>query len=179
MMDIEALKYPVGKFQRPELFDKKVISDFISILEDFPSKIKQLTENLTVEELNWPYRPEGWTVKQVVHHCADSHMNSLVRFKWTLTEDTPTIKAYEEANWARLVDSQQDDISTSLNFLSALHAKWVFLLKNLSEEEYNRAFIHPEHGKKVNLKMNLAIYAWHCRHHLAHIEQALKHRGKF
>ncbi len=178
-MDIEALKYPVGKFQRPESFDEKVISDFIAIIEEFPSKMKRLTENLTVVELNWPYRPGGWTVKQVVHHCADSHMNSLIRFKWTLTEDTPTIKAYEEAEWAKLSDSQLDDISTSLSFLSALHVKWVFLLKNLSEEEYNRAFIHPEHGKKVNLKMNLAIYAWHCRHHLAHVEQALKHKGKF
>ncbi|MEQ9232373.1 MAG: putative metal-dependent hydrolase [Cyclobacteriaceae bacterium] len=178
-MDIEALKYPIGKFHRPESFDQKVISDFISIIEEFPLKIKRLTENLTAQELNYRYRPEGWTVKQVVHHCADSHMNSLVRFKWTLTEDTPTIKAYQEADWAMLPDSLEDDISVSLNFLSALHTKWVFLLKNLADEDFNRAFIHPEHGKKVNLKMNLAIYAWHCQHHLAHIEQALKHKGQF
>jgi hypothetical protein len=178
-MDIETLKYPIGKFHRPESFDQETLDSMVKTLEEFPQKIRSLTENLNTKELNWPYRPGGWTIKQVVHHCADSHMNSFVRFKWTLTEDEPTIKAYDEASWAELIDSQQDDISDSLVFINSLHARWTLLLRNLTEEELNRGFIHPGHGKKVKLKMNVAIYAWHCDHHLAHIHQALEHQGKF
>lgn len=173
------LKYPIGKYSVPESYSHQAIDSWIDTIAKFPIEIRKLTKDLSLTQLNWQYRPEGWTIKQVVHHCADSHMNSFIRFKWTLTEDSPVIKAYHEDRWAELPDSLDDDISSSLLFIQALHAKWVNLLKSLTPAELDRTFTHPETGKKITLKQNIGLYAWHCEHHLAHIRQAIKSEGIF
>lgn len=178
-MDMSSLKYPFGKYHLARDYSEEAINGWIQTIEDFPKKITELTKNLSQEELNFTYRPDGWTIKQVVHHCADSHLNSYIRFKWTLTEDSPTIKAYFEDRWAELPDSQNDNISASLELISGLHSRWTNLLKNLSDQQLERSFTHPETGKQISLKKNISLYAWHCEHHLAHIAQALKHQGHF
>lgn len=178
-MDLEKLKYPIGRFEKPEVISQTMIDDWISDIEVFPTKITELVARLSFEQLNWKYRPDGWSIKQVVHHCSDSHLNSFVRFKWTLTEDTPTIKAYYEERWAELVDGVDDDLENTLLFAKGLHGKWVKLLRSLSASDLEKEFIHPEHGNRVSLKENIGIYAWHCNHHLAHIEQALKAKGAY
>lgn len=177
--DLEKLKFPIGKFEKPETISQKDLDIWINDIETFPSKIKNLTENLSVEELNWIYRPQGWNIKQVVHHCADSHMNSLIRFKLALTEDVPTIKPYEEQLWAELADGGSNDISPSLQLIEGLHNRWVVLLKSFGEKELKRQFIHPANKKTLSLDETIGTYAWHCNHHLAHIKQALSHKGQF
>jgi hypothetical protein len=148
-------------------------------IEQFPSKIVTLTDDLSIEKLNWQYRTDGWNIKQVVHHCADSHMNSLIRFKLALTEETPTIKPYEEAKWAELIDGIDNDISYSLQLITAIHYKWILLLRSLNKEQLSKQFVHPESKKVYSLDEVIGLYAWHCNHHLAHIEQALMHKGSF
>lgn len=170
-MNLEALKFPVGKFQKPESITKEMIDSAINEIENFPNLVKAEIENLDERDLNLRYRPEGWTISQVVHHCADSHINSYVRFKLALTENVPTIKPYEESLWAELQDSKLSPL-VSLKLLEALHERWVFILKSLSEEDLNKEFIHPEQSEKISLKENILIYSWHCQHHLAHIKQA-------
>ena len=170
-MNLEALKFPVGKFVKPESITKEIIDAAISDIENFPNLVKVEIENLDEKDLNLKYRPEGWTISQVVHHCADSHINSYVRFKLALTEDLPTIKPYEESLWAELPDSKLSPF-VSLKLLEALHERWVFILKSLSDDDLNREFIHPEQSEKISLKENILIYSWHCQHHLAHIRQA-------
>lgn len=170
-MHLEALKYPVGKFQKPETITKEIIETAINEIENFPNLVKAEIENLDENDLNLRYRPKGWTITQVVHHCADSHINSYVRFKLALTENLPTIKPYEESLWAELPDSKLSPF-VSLKLLEALHEKWVFILKSLSDEDLNKEFIHPEQSEKISLKENILIYSWHCQHHLAHIRQA-------
>ena len=177
--DLDKLKYPIGKFKKTENISEAQIVEWIEIIEDLPKSLTKLTEGLSVDQLNLPYRPEGWNIKQVVHHMADSHMNSFIRFKWTLTEDNPTIKPYFEDRWAKLIDGNDNDLSSSLSLLTGLHTKWSMLLKSLSNEELKREFIHPEHGKRFSLEETIGLYAWHSKHHLKHIEQALKNQGKF
>jgi len=169
-MDIERLKYPIGKFDCPSNISQATLEAWISILEHFPNRLIRLVENLSEAQLNTPYRPEGWTVKQVVHHLYDSHHNSYTRFKWTLTEDTPLIKAYNEADWAKLFDYSTAPIDLSLQGLVALHVKLVFLLKGMSSDDFTKEFIHSDKREKVSLADNTGIYAWHCNHHYAHIE---------
>ena len=170
-MNLEALKFPVGKFVKPESITKEIIDSAISDVENFPNLVKAEIENLDEKDLNLRYRPEGWTISQVVHHCADSHINSYVRFKLALTEDLPTIKPYEESLWAEMPDSKLPPF-VSLNLLEALHERWVFILKSLSDKDLNKEFIHPEQSETISLKENILIYSWHCQHHLAHIRQA-------
>ena len=133
-----------------------------------------MVKDLNDEKLKNKYRPDGWTIKQVVHHCADSHINSFVRFKLALTEDVPAIKPYFEDRWAELSDSLSNDISDSIQILNSLHNKWVLLLRSLTVEQLHREFFHPETNKKISLKENIGLYAWHCNHHLAHIQLAIK-----
>ena len=181
-MDTELLnhlKYPIGKFIKPELISEGQINDWIDTIEALPMRLSQLTQDLSVEQLNWPYRPGGWIIKQVVHHIADSHMNSIIRFKLALTEDTPTIKPYFEDRWAMLKDNNDDHLSNTLSLLKGLHAKMGILLRSLTNDDLKRKFIHPEHGKRFSLEETIGIYAWHSNHHLTHIEQALKYKGKF
>ena len=170
-MNLEQLKYPAGKFVKPESITKEIIDSAISEIENFPSLVKFEIQNLEEKDLQLRYRPEGWTITQVVHHCADSHINSYMRFKLALTENVPTIKPYEESLWADLSDNNLSPF-VSLKLLDALHEKWVYILKSLSEEDLNKEFIHPDQSEKISLKENISIYSWHCRHHLAHIRQA-------
>jgi hypothetical protein len=172
-MNIETLKYPIGQPQIPDVITEGQISTWINVLEMFPQRLIDLTGNLSEEQLNTRYRPEGWTIRQVIHHVADSHHNSYIRFKWTLTEDQPVIKPYFEERWAELFDSKSAPIELSFHTLTALHAKWVYFLKGLSASDLERIFIHPEGNEKVSLKENIGIYAWHCDHHYEHINQLL------
>nr|WP_298993656.1 putative metal-dependent hydrolase [uncultured Polaribacter sp.] len=172
-MTLEQLKYPIGKALIPENITKKNIEVWISDIERFPQEIEFLVKQLSEKQLDTPYRENGWTIRQVIHHCYDSHTNSYIRFKWTLTEDTPIIKAYFEDRWAEIFDSKSAPISLSLDGLKALHSKWVYLLKNIPEKDLEKSFIHPETKAKVSLKENIGIYAWHCQHHYAHIEQLM------
>ena len=178
-LNLEKLKFPIGKFQKIDSISENDLNTWIAIIEIFPSKLKKLTESLSVEELNWIYRPKGWKIKQVVHHFADSHMNSFIRFKLVLTEDVPTIKPYEEALWAELEDGKSDNILPSLKIIEGVHTRWVLLLKSLGENELKRQFFHPSNLKISSLEETIGVYAWHCSHHLAHIDQALLHKGKF
>ncbi|WP_333854271.1 YfiT family bacillithiol transferase [Epilithonimonas sp.] len=170
-MNLEELKYPVGKFIKPEFVNKEIIDYAISEIENFPSLVKIEIENLNEQDLRLRYRPEGWTISQVVHHCADSHINSYMRFKLALTENVPTIKPYYESLWAELRDNNLSPL-VSLQLLEALHTRWVYLLKTLTEDDLNKEFIHPEKSERISLKENILIYSWHCQHHLAHIKQA-------
>ena len=176
---LEKLKFPIGKHPKIDDVSKNDLKTWIATIEVFPSKIRDLTSTLSVEELNWKYRPKGWSIKQVVHHCADSHMNSFIRFKLALTEDVPTINPYEEALWAELADGNSDDISPSLQIIEGVHARWVLLLKSLGSTELKRQFIHPVNIRIASLDETIALYAWHCNHHLAHIKQALLNKGQF
>lgn len=172
-MNLEKLRFPIGKPKIPVTITQKIITDWILILEDFPTKLTKLVQHLSEEQLDTCYRKDGWTIRQVIHHCYDSHHNSYTRFKWTLTENKPLIKAYFEDKWAALHDSKKAPILLSLNALTTLHAKWVYFLKGLSEQELSSTFVHPEGNEIVTLKENIGIYAWHCNHHFAHIEQLL------
>lgn len=176
---LEKLKYPVGKFSIPEAINKSLIESWIDDIADFPEQTAMLVSTLSTNELKWIYRPGGWSIKQVVHHCADSHMNAYIRFKLALTEESPTIKPYFEARWAELADANDDDLEYTLAILFGLHGRWADMLKNLSGADLKRRFIHPEHNKTFALDETIGSYAWHCRHHLAHIQQAIVLRGEF
>ena len=167
-------RYPIGQFKRSDSISNTQLNEWIAILENFPEKLNYLTYKLNKEQLDTAYRTDGWTIRQVIHHLADSHHNSYIRFKWTLTESEPVIKAYYEERWAELIDSKKAPIQLSINALNSLHAKWVYLLKRLSPEELQKGFIHPDGNKRVTLMENIGIYAWHCEHHFAHIENLIK-----
>ncbi len=172
-IDLEKLRYPIGHFVFPENFDDSIVEDWILELETFPQKLKLLVKNLSDEQLDTLYRPDGWTVRQVIHHVSDSHHNSYMRFKWALTEDQPIIKAYDEKAWADLLDTRTGPIEMSLNHLSAIHAKLVYLLRRLSPKDLERTFIHPESKAETSLKENIGRYVWHGNHHYAHIKNVL------
>lgn len=174
---LEQLKYPIGQFNCPEIITSSHLKNWIDVLEQFPTKLSDLVTNLSDDQLDTPYRPEGWTVRQVVHHVSDSHHHSYIRFKWALTEDKPVIKYYYEQLWAELPDAKFAPIKMSLDHLASVHFKLVYLLKNLSEDDLNKSFIHPEYNEEVLLKKNIGIYAWHSSHHYAHIENLLKRKG--
>ncbi len=171
------LQYPIGIFIKPEPLDKLVIASCIETIAVFPTKLRASVEYLTNEQLDTPYRPAGWTIRQVVHHCADSHMNSFIRFKLALTEDTPIVKPYLEDRWAELPDTKGMDIRHSLDVLDGLHARWVVTLRSLTPATRKRTFVHPGEGRAITLDEAIAHYAWHCEHHLAHITtlQKTKH----
>jgi hypothetical protein len=170
---MEELKYPIGNFKMPLEISAEDRSAAIRVIEDFPIKIIALTENLSAEVKAQRYRPDGWCISQLVHHCADSHLNAFIRFKWTLTEEKPSIKPYLEAKWAELSDSLNPEIGDSLHILQGLHARWSYLLKNLNEDDWNRSYYHPESQREFSLQQALMLYKWHAAHHTAHIENAL------
>ena len=172
--ELEELRYPIGKFQRPEYISDELITEWINSLEEFPARLKDLVSNLSEDQLGTPYRPGGWQVRQLVHHIADSHHNSYIRFKWGLTENKPLIKIYDEKTWAELVDSRTAPISLSLDHLQAVHSKLVFLLRGISEEELKREFIHPEGNVVTSLEENIGRYVWHGNHHYAHIANLIE-----
>lgn len=168
-MTEEKLKFPIGKFEKPDSFTKELFETYVRDIELFPLRLRKEVENLTDEQLNTQYRPNGWTIRQVVNHCADSHMNFLMRLKLTLTEDKPIVKPYFEERWAELIDSKSVPIEPALAMLDGLHQRWAILLKSLTVEQLKRSFIHPAHGQEFKLEENISLYAWHCNHHLAHI----------
>ncbi len=175
--DLETLKYPIGKANIPCPITSQHIRDWIKVLEDFPDQLTKLVIDLNEEQLNTPYRPDGWTIRQVVHHLADSHLHSYIRFKWALTEVKPVIKPYYEDRWADLRDAKSAPILLSLNAIRSLHAKWVYFLKGLNSNELQHTFMHPDDQKEVSLAENTGIYAWHSVHHYAHINGLKKRMG--
>ncbi|UUZ83464.1 bacillithiol transferase BstA [Paenibacillus sp. P26] len=163
-----ALRFPIGEFDNPEEFDPGEVEAWIHEIARSPERLRAAVSGLNARQWDTPYRPGGWTARQVVHHLADSHMNSFIRFKLALTEREPVIKPYDEAAWAQLPDTANADPELSLALLDALHARWSLLLRGLTTEEWHRSFVHPERGL-VRLYENTAMYAWHGNHHLAHI----------
>ena len=168
-MTIEELKFPIGQFVKVEKITTDILKAYITDISAFPKRLRNEVEKLTDLQLDTPYRTDGWTIRQVINHCADSHMNSLTRFKLALTEDRPIIKPYFEERWAELADSKKMPIAPALNILDGIHQRWTVLLNDLTNEQLERSFIHPERGKEFRLDENIGIYAWHCNHHLAHI----------
>lgn len=171
--------YPIGKFSLPEDLDDIKINNWISEIDRLPNIIEVLVTNLTINELNFPYRPEGWKIKQIVHHLGDSHTNTFIRFKLALTEDAPMITSYKEDSWANLVDGMDTDLTDSLLLIKSLHSKWVKLLKHMTREDFRSYYVHPDYEKPLQLIEALGMYNWHGEPHLDHIKQAIKHRGKF
>jgi len=171
-----SLKYPIGKFTFNEDVTSEKRNIFIQEIADAPAKLREAVIMLNEQQLDTPYRPDGWTVRQVIHHLPDSHMNAYVRMKLALTEDVPTIKPYEEHKWAELKDTFITHISVSLNLLEALHKRWINLIKSLPVTDFKRNFKHPEHGL-VSLEWMLAQYAWHGKHHVAHITSLKERMG--
>lgn len=174
---MDSLRYPIGQFHAPKEITTQITNRWIETLANFPERLKALVTGLSDQQLNTPYREGGWTIRQVIHHCADSHHHSYNRFKWAMTENNPTIKAYDEANWADLHDYTSTPIELSFLHLQAVHAKLVLFLKGLTEEDLNRTFFHPESEQTVVLKNNIGIYAWHCNHHYEHIHQLMLRKG--
>ena len=176
-MNPEALKYPIGKPSILKQIKRDRLNKWITTLEVFPTKVANEIQGLSIQDMNLKYRPDGWTIRQVIGHCLDSHMNSFIRFKLALTEYQPLIKPYKEDQWANLPDSLDYDIDEVMQGLSNLHKRWVFLLKGLTAQQWERTFIHPEGNETISLKKNLALYAWHCDHHLQHIINAKTHKN--
>jgi uncharacterized damage-inducible protein DinB len=175
--EMEALRYPVGRYVKPETVSAEALASYVETIAAFPAKMRAATQGLSDEQLDTRYRPEGWTLRQVVNHCADSHINSFVRFKLTLTEELPTIKPYREELWAELADSKSYPIEGSLQILEQVHARWVAVLRSMTPAQWQRGFIHPEKNRRLNLDEAAALYAWHCDHHLGHITQTVMRHG--
>lgn len=165
---MEDLRYPIGRLQMPERFDATGRAERIELVERTPEALARAVAALGDAQLDTPYREGGWTVRQLVHHVADSHMNAYVRFKLALTEEEPPVKGYEEAAWAELPDSARVPIGVSLDLLRALHTRWGALLEAMSEADFQRTLVHPEKGVRT-LDQMLATYAWHGPHHVAHV----------
>ncbi len=176
-VDIETLKYPIGRYEAPETFTEAYKDECIARIEALPAKLKSAIEGMTAEQLDTRYREGGWTVRQLLNHIPDSHMNAYIRFKWSLTEETPTIKAYDEKLWVKTNEVASFNIDTTMKLLDAHHARWAELLKSMSMEDYDKAFKHPETGKRNPLNKWVGVYAWHGEHHLAHITELKKRKG--
>jgi len=170
------LRYPIGDFVAPSHIDTEARLSAVHILSELPTHLRNAVLGLDAAQLATPYRPGGWTVRQLVHHIADSHMNAYIRMRLALTEDWPTIKPYDEKAWANLADSRWLPIDVSLTMIEALHGRWVGLLESLSDEDFAKGYQHPEMGRQ-NLAKVLALYDWHSRHHTAHINSLRARQG--
>lgn len=168
---LELLRYPIGRYtHRTDISHEETVRN-VERIASLPQKLRMLVASFSDEQLSTPYRPGGWTVRQVVHHLADSHVNSYIRFKLALTEDHPTIRPYDEAAWAELPDGKTLDVTVSLNLLESLHTRWVAMLGAMKPEDFRRTFFHPEHSRSFPLDDIVAMYAWHSDHHYEHIHQ--------
>ncbi|TXD77775.1 YfiT family bacillithiol transferase [Algoriphagus ratkowskyi] len=172
MIDIELLKYPIGKFKKPQHISENMVKEAIDYLRLFPTYLEDTIQTFSDVQLNTPYRPGGWTVKQLIHHLSDSHMNAFMRFKWALTEDNPTIKPYDEAAWAKLVDYSLP-VSDSIPVIRFIHSKWSTILESMSSEDYSKTYFHPDSQLSVPLAEVALMYQWHSTHHLAHIQHLI------
>src|SRR5438477_939414 len=170
------LRYPVGNFKWPERVSEEERENYFEKIEETPAKLRAAVKGLSESQLDTPYRDGGWTVRQLVHHLPDSHMNAYVRFKLALTESVPTIKPYAEDKWAELADSRSTPIETSLALLESLHSRWVLLLRSLKPEDFSRKLVHPDRGEKT-IDWLLFVYGWHGPHHTAHITELRKAKG--
>ncbi len=166
-------RYPIGEFRAPESVSPEDRARFIKTIAAAPGRLRAAVHGLSASQLNTPYREGGWTIRQIIHHVPDSHMNAYMRFKLALTETDPVIKPYDEAAWARLKDYIDTPIEVSLSLLDFLHRRWVVLMWGLSAADWQRQFVHPEYGSTQKLEQTLALYAWHSDHHIAHVKQAL------
>jgi uncharacterized damage-inducible protein DinB len=170
-------QYPIGKFEAVERVDAGRIAGWIDDIAAAPERLAVAVRGFDESRLATPYREGGWTVRQVVHHVPDSHMNAYVRYRLALTEDEPTVKGYEEDRWAELADARGARIETSLALLAALHERWVVLLRSLSAKDFERGFVQPQTGRRMSLGQTLALYSWHGRHHTAQITSLAERRG--
>jgi hypothetical protein len=170
------LRYPIGQFDYQGTLSNEQRQALIDQIDATPERMRTAVQGLSEEQLDTPYRPEGWTVRQVVHHVPESHLNSYIRFKLAITEDEPTIKPYFEDRWAKLDDANTAPVELSLNLLDALHERWVWFLRSLKDGDFQRSFRHPELGR-VSLDKNIALYAWHGLHHVAHITSLRERMG--
>lgn len=177
MSDLEYKKFPIGKFEYPENICDIKLDEYIAAIRDFPGRLKTLIKDFSEDQFDTQYRQGGWTVRQVVNHLADSHINSFIRFKLALTEDNPSIKSYDEAKWAELQDSVSMPVKASMKMLKGTHQRWAVLLKTMTNKQFERTFHHPENKKNYNLRACLALYVWHCEHHFAQIENLKKEKG--
>lgn len=165
----EKLCFPVGRFQAPEKMDRESLNLAVAILAALPARLAKALDGLEEDQLNTPYRSGGWTVRQLVHHIADSHMNAFTRVRLALTEEQPTIRPYDQDAWGKLADSATAPTAWSVQLLESLHARWVYTLQHLSAEQWDRTFVHPEQEKPISITLATFTYAWHSRHHVAHI----------
>ncbi len=177
MSDLEQKKFPIGQFEMPEHITDIELNEHIQVIKDFPGRLKNLIENFNDDQLDTPYREGGWTVRQLVNHISDSHINSFIRFKLALTEENPTIKPYDESKWAELQDSRNIPIDAAILMIQGTHQRWTVLLKSLTNIQFQKTFHHPEQQNDYNLRNYLAFYVWHCNHHFAHIENLKKEKG--
>ncbi|MBC7912486.1 MAG: putative metal-dependent hydrolase [Pyrinomonadaceae bacterium] len=173
-MEIEKLRYPIGIYKAPEMISDLQLSNWLNEIESLPAELQKATLNLTESDFDKTYRPGGWTIKQVIHHVADSHMNSYIRFKLAVTEENPTIRPYYEDRWAECEEARNADVSISLDILQALHKRWVMFLRLFNESDWQKTYYHPENKKTSTLKEVAGLYAWHGKHHLNHVLIALK-----
>lgn len=170
------LRYPIGHYDASQPVDAGKLGQFIRSIANLPSRLRAAVKDLDEEQLDTPYRPGGWTIRQVIHHLPDSHLNGYTRQKLALTEDRPTIKPYDEAAWAEPHDARFSPPEVSLLLLEALHQRWVLFMSSLTEQQLERTFIHPVNGEQT-LRQHIGLYAWHGEHHLAHITELKKRRG--
>ncbi len=174
---MDHLKYPIGTFVAPESINEAQRNTWIADIAALPQLLRDAVAGLTDNQLDTPYRDGGWTLRQVVHHVADSHINAYTRYKLAATEDNPAIRPYMEERWAELPEARHEAVEVSLALLDALHYRWTLHLKNMSEADFNRTFFHPESKITYRLDINLGLYSWHGRHHLAHITTTRERLG--
>jgi len=174
MIDIEALKYPVGKWTKPSEYEANKIKIWIDEIRFFPEQISIFLQDLPESSFSFRYRPEGWTLRQLAHHVVDSHMNAYIRHKLAYTESEPRITPYMESLWAELEDVKTVPVKNSLQLLHDLHLRWTVFLDSLDQTNLQKGFYHPEHERLISIQESISMYAWHCRHHLAHDKLALK-----
>lgn len=175
--NMEKLQYPIGRFTY-QPYDEAQRQAHIETIRELPAQLRKTAAKLSPAQLELPYRPDGWTARQVIHHVADSHMNAYIRFKLILTEDTPTIKPYDEKAWAELADTRNTPIEASLQILEGLHVRWVELLESIKGKQWQRTGYHPEQQREISLLEFLALYSWHSRHHDGHLHLILEAKSK-